>query len=117
MGAHVLDLCDGLGNRPSEDAAAFFGDEQVVLDADATKVLVGLQLLVNDELLELAFGFPHVDEGRDEVDAWFVGDHETRFQGLASAQAAEAYLGGTRCDVVVAHVSLAEAFHVVHIHA
>ena len=44
LGAHVLDLSNGLWNRSSKDAAAVFGDEQVVLDADATEVLVGFQL-------------------------------------------------------------------------
>ncbi len=42
LGAHVLDLSDGLGDGSSEDAVAVFGDEQVVFDADATEVLAGL---------------------------------------------------------------------------
>ena len=90
MGTYVLDLGDGLGNRPSKDSATIFSDEQVIFDTDATEVFVGLQLLVVDKLLELAFSFPHVDEGGDEIDARFIGDHKARFQGLATTQAAEA---------------------------
>ena len=88
--ANFLDLCNGLGNRSAEDTVAVCGDEQVVFDADAAKILVSFQLVVIDELLELAFGLPHIDECRDEVDARLVGDHEARLQGLAAAQSAEA---------------------------
>ena len=117
MGAHVFHFADGLWDGSAKDAAAIIGDEQVVFDADATEVLVGFQLVVVDEILVLAFGFPDVDEGRDEVDARLIGDHETWLEGLAATQAAEALVGGTWCDVVVADVGLAEAFHVVHVHA
>ena len=76
MGTYLLNLGTGLRNWASKDAAAVFGDEQVVFDTDATKVLVGLPLVVINELLELAFCLPHVDEGGDEIDAWLIGDHE-----------------------------------------
>ena len=117
MGTHFPDFGHGLGNRASQDTAAVFGDEQVVLDADTSEVLVGLQLLVVDELLELALGLPHINEGGDEIDARLVSDHKARFQGLAAAKAAESQFGGARRDVVVTHIGLAETFHVVYVHA
>ena len=79
LSAHVFHFCHGLWYWPSEDAVAVFSDEQIVLDADATKVFVALQLVVADEVFEFAFGFPHVDEGGDEVDARFISDHEAWF--------------------------------------
>lgn len=79
LGAHVFHFNHGLGNWASEDAVAVFCDEQIVFDADATEVLVGFQLIIVDELLELAFSLPHVDESGNEVDARFISDHEAWF--------------------------------------
>ena len=39
----------------SEEAATIFGYEEVVLDADTTKVLVGFQEIIVDEILAMAF--------------------------------------------------------------
>ena len=50
----------------AQEATAVLGNQHVVLDADATKVLVGLQLVEVEEILAVAAGFPLVDEGRDE---------------------------------------------------
>ena len=58
----------------SEESAAVLGNQYIILDADAAKVLVGLQLLVVDKLLAVSAGFPLVDEGRDKVDAGLVSN-------------------------------------------
>ena len=92
FGAGSLNVCHCLRNRFAQDSVSVFGDEQVVFDAYAAEVFERFELVVVDEILMFAFSFPDVDQGRDEVDAWLVGDHEAWFQHLAAAEAAEALL-------------------------
>ena len=68
----------------AEETAAVLGDEQVVLNADSTEVLVGLQLLVVEELLAMSLGPPLVNEGRNEIDAWLIGNDKAFLPGLSS---------------------------------
>ena len=85
MGAQLLDLAYGLGYRATEDAATVVGDEEVVLDADSTEILICLELVEVDEVLVEAFCTPFVDESGDEIYSWLVGDNETGLQGLTAA--------------------------------
>ena len=65
---------DALG---TEETAAVAGDEDIVLDAHTSEVLIGLQQVEVDELLAVSALFPVIDEGRDEVDARLIGNDET----------------------------------------
>ena len=101
----------------AQEAAAIGGDEDVVLDADAAKVLVGLQFVKVEELGAVAAGTPVVDQGWNEVDARLVGHHKALLQTAAHAQGVGAELVQTGPGLLVkADVDLPQAFHVMHIH-
>ena len=101
----------------TEEAAAVGSDEQVVLNTDASEVLVGVEKVEVEELLAVALRAPEVDEVGDEVDTWLVGDDEALLQPSAHAQAVGAELLKVRTRLLVeAHVNLPQAFHVVHVH-
>ena len=70
----------------AQEAATILGNQHVIFDADATKVLIGLQFVEVEEFFAMAAGLPLVDEGRDEVDAWLVSNHEAFFQLTTHAQ-------------------------------
>ena len=50
---------DALG---AKEAATILRDEDIVLDTDATEVLIGLQLVEVEEFLAMSAGLPVVDE-------------------------------------------------------
>ena len=102
----------------AQEAASVGGDEDVVLDADASEVLVGLELVEVEELGAVSRAPPFVDEGRDEVDAGFVRDDKALLQAASHAQAIGAELFQVWPHLVVeADVGLSEPLHVVHVHA
>ena len=102
----------------AQEAAAVTGNEHVVLDADSTKVFVCFDFVETQELFAVTTGFPLVDECRDEVDAWLVGDDKALFQLATHAQAVGAKLFEVRTRLVVeTDIDLAQSFHVVNIHS
>ena len=101
----------------SEESATLLRDEDIVLDADATEVLIGLQLVEIQEFLAMPAGLPVVDEGRNEIDTWLVGHHEAFFQLTTHTQTVGTKLFQIRtCLLVEAHVDLSETLHIVHVH-
>ena len=92
----------------TQEAAAVLGNQYVVFNADATKVLVGFQLVEAEKILAVTAGLPLVDEGRDEVDARLVGNHETFFQLTTHAQTVSTKLFQVgACLVVETYIDLA----------
>ena len=57
----------------AEETATVLRDQDIILDADAAEVLIGLELVEVQELLAMSAGLPVVDEGWNEVDAGLVG--------------------------------------------
>ena len=101
----------------TKETAAVLCDEDIVLNADTAKVLVSLKLIEIDELLAMSAGLPIVDEGRDEVDARFVGKHETFFELAAHTQTVRSKLFKIRtCLFVETYIDLSQSFHVVNVH-
>ena len=94
---------------------AGFGDQQVVLDADAAEVAVFLHHIVVDEIGELVLFLPDVDQMRDEIDARLNGDHEARFQLAGHTQRCPSEDVARTHSIVIANVNLSQTFHVVHI--
>ena len=76
----------------SYDLVAFGGDEDVVLDADASEVLVGLKEFVVDIVFVERLTSPEVYEMGDEIDAGFYGHDKALLQPPATAQAVETEL-------------------------
>lgn len=100
----------------AQDAAAIRGDEDVVLKTDTTKVAVGFQQVVVDELLVETFALPFVDERGDEIDAGFVGEHPAGLDASSAAQTVGAELRGGAYLIVEAYIDLPESLHVVNVH-
>lgn len=113
---HVIDV---VGDAVfADEATTVMGDEHVVFYAYATEVLVGFELVVTQEVFAMAFGAPFVNEGGNEVDAWFVGNDKAFFESAAHAQTVGAKLFEVRTGFFVkAHVDLVERFHVVYVHS
>ena len=63
----------------------------------------------------MAACLPVVDEGRNEVDTWFVGHHEVLLQAASHAEAVGAKLVGWLHLVVETNVFLVERLHVMHV--
>ena len=76
----------------AEESATVGRDEQVVLDADATKIFIALDGVEIQEVAVRALGAPEVDQVGDEVDARLVGHHMSHFQAAAKAQAGQTKL-------------------------
>ena len=105
---------DALG---AEEATTVPRDQDIILDTDATEVLIRFQLLEVQELLAMTAGLPVVDKSRYEVDTRFVGHHKTLLQSSTHAQTIGAELLQIRaCLLIEAHIDLSEALHVVNIH-
>ena len=101
----------------AHEATAVLRDQQVVLDTDTAKVLIGLELVEVQELSTMAFLPPEVDKVGDEVDAWFVGDNESFLQASAHTQTVCPKLLQIRtCLLVEADIDLSETFHIVYVH-
>ena len=91
----------------AEETATVVGDENVVFDADAAEVLVGFQKVEIEEVLAMPTCAPLIDEGGDEVDAWFVGHDETFLQATTATQAIRAELFQVWAYLIVeTHVNL-----------
>ena len=112
---HVIDV---VGDAVfADEATTVMGDEHVVFYAYATEVLVGFELVVTQEVFAMAFGAPFVDEGGNEVDAWFVGNDKAFFESAAHAQTVGAKLFEVRTGLLVkSYIHLVEILHVVHVH-
>jgi len=116
--AHGLfHFLDRLGDARAEHPVPRGRYQHVVLDADAAEVAVLVQGVVVDELLVQALGLPLVDQLGDEIDARLDRDDKALAQGPGQAQVGQAELRAARVLAVVAHEVLAEAFHVVNVHA
>lgn len=92
----------------AKTAGSFFRDKDVILKADAAKVIVLFQLGVVHEVLAKAFLLELFDECRDEVDAGFVGNHVAGFQAAGHSQGAQAQLFGAGLVRVVTYQILAQ---------
>ena len=102
----------------SDKAATVFSDEHIVLNTDASEVLIGLEFVKVEELFAVSACLPVVDEGRNEIDAGLVGHHESFFQSAAHAQAVSAKLFEVgSCLLVEAYVDLVEVLHIMHVKA
>ena len=113
-----LDIVGVVGDDAlAEDTASRVGDEDIVLQTDATEVFVGFEEVVVDELLVEAFGTPFVNKGGNEVDAGFVGEHPAGLYAAAAAQTIGAELRRGANLIVETYVDLSEAFHIVDVHA
>ena len=101
----------------ADDAAARLRHEDVVLDADAAEIAVGIQRVVVDDALVFPFGAALVDQRGDEVETRFVGHHGPRFDPPRRAVDAGSRLGGPFGDRTVVERPLAHRLAVVHVHA
>ena len=99
------------------EAASAGGYQHVVFDAYSAEVAVFVYLVEIQEFRVCAFAPPVVDEVGNEIDAGLVGYHEAGLEPASEAQGVGAKLCGRAHFVVVTHISLPEAFHVVHVHA
>jgi hypothetical protein len=50
---------------------AGFGNQEVILNADATKIAIGFQHNIVDKISIFIFNLPTVYQLRDNVNAWF----------------------------------------------
>ena len=64
----------------SQKAAAVLGNQYVILDANAAKILVCFDSVKTQELLAMSTVPPLVNKLRNEVDAWLVSHHKAFFQ-------------------------------------
>ena len=102
----------------AEEAAAIFSDEHVVFNADAAEVLICFEFVEVYPFGAVARCAPVIDKRGDEVDAGFVGDHETGFEAAPHSEAIGAELVEDRSRLLVeAYINLAESLHVVDIEA
>lgn len=93
-------------------------NKDVVLNADATKVLISLQKIEVEEFCTMAFAPPLVDESRNKVNARLIGHDKAFLQTTSATEAICSKLVEVRTHLVVeANISLSQAFHVVNIHA
>ena len=60
-------------------------------------------------------GTPLVNEGRNEVDARFVGDDKSLLQAASHTQRSQSELGRRTDFVIIPHIDLSEVLHVMHI--
>ena len=116
-GHRGFDFFHRLGNRRAQHAVAVGGDQDIVLDADAAKVLIFAECVVVDVLAVAAFGGPGFDQRRDEVHAGFHRHHHAGQQRLAQAQVAQAEQRAALGVRAIADQVFAQAFHIVHVHA
>ena len=101
----------------TQETASVLGDQHIVLDAYATKVLVGFQLVEDKELLAVSAGLPLVNQSGDEIDARLVSDNKTFLQLASHAQAISAKLFQVGARLIVeTYIDLSQTFHVVNIH-
>ena len=101
----------------AHEAATVLCNQQVILNADTAKVLVGLQQVKVEELLAVSFFLPKVDEVGDEVDTWFISYDEAWFQFASHAQAVGTKLFQVGARLLVeTYVYLAQSFHIVYVH-
>ena len=101
----------------TKETAAVLCDEDIVLNADTAKVLVSLKLIEIDELLTMSAGLPVVDEGRDEIDTWFVGEDEAFLESATHTETVCAKLFEVRARLLVeSDIDLSQTFHVVDVH-
>lgn len=91
----------------AQETASLCCDEDVVLQTDASKVLVGLYLIKAEEFCTMSFALPVVYERRDKVDAWLVGHHPTLMQTSSTAKTVGAELIQIRTNLFVkSHIRL-----------
>ena len=102
----------------AEEAAAIGSNQDIIFDADAAEILIGLQLVEVKEVLTVSACFPIIDEGRDEIDARLVCYNKALLQSAPHAQTVRTELLQIRTGLLVeTYVNLPETFHVVNIHA
>ena len=94
----------------ADEATAIFCDEQVIFQAYASKVFVGLELVEIDKLLAVSTCLPVVNERGNEIYARFVRHNKTLLQASAHTQAVGSKLFQVWSNFVVeAHVYLVKA--------
>ena len=98
-----------------EPAGAVGGDDVVLLVPDTAEIPPLVQLVVVDEVGEVALGAPQVHELRDEVDPGLHRHDEARLQLSGQPQRLQPELCALGIPAV-AHVLLAQVLHVVDVH-
>ena len=102
----------------AQETASLCCDEDVVLQTDASKVLVGLYLIKAEEFCTMSFALPVVDERRDKVDAWFVGNDKSLLQTASHAKTTCSELVEIWSYLIIkANIHLIKGLHVVYVHA
>ena len=76
--------------------AAVLGDDEVILDANTSEVVIVNQSVVIDKLTTLALFLPLLDEGRDEVDTRLIAHYYTGAQLPSATIGAAGQLGSAR---------------------
>ena len=86
FGHKGFDLVGVVGNALfAQETATVGGDEHVVFDANAAKVLECFDFVEVQEFSIYAFLAPKVDEVGNEVDTRFVGNYVAHFEFAAKA--------------------------------
>ena len=101
----------------AKETAAVGGDKHIVLNANAAKVAVCVNLVKVEVLGVDTLLLPIVNEVGYKVDARFVGHHVSGLKAAAKAQGVGAKLARGTCLVVKTYIHLSEALHVVYVHA
>jgi hypothetical protein len=102
LGHEVFEILGMVGDAlGTEESAAVLGDQQVVLNTDATEILVGLEFVEIKELLTMSLFPPKVDKMGDEVDTGFVGQYKALFQFATHTQTISAELFKVRTRFVI----------------
>ena len=94
----------------TEQTAALFGYENIILETDAAEVVVLFLKKGEIDILGIdAFLLPLLDEGRDKINSGLIGYDVTGLEHLAHTEGAETELGGALVGVVIAYIILAES--------
>ena len=73
----------------AEAAGAVRCHEDVVLETDASEVIVSLQLLIVHEALVCAFPLPLLNQSRNEIKTRLGGHHMTRLEAAGHSEVAQ----------------------------